>query len=171
MSSFTEAPSRCFRRPRTLAALVASRAPAAVVAFWLLGRRSVELGFFPDLGLPGAIRRLCGATWGDGRTFEEPAREWRAPAPTPSGAGAKVRRLSDLTGETQGTGVRPSEPVSPRQLRVTSRPHFPGLTGYRDVVANELSGPDGKPIPIDSRPGLSNLSDRELGLEFASDLP
>jgi hypothetical protein len=36
------------------------------------------------------------------------------------------------------------------------------LLGYRDVVANELSGPDGRPIPIDSRPDLSNLSDEEL---------
>jgi len=39
------------------------------------------------------------------------------------------------------------------------------------VGAIELSGPGGRPIPIDSRPDLSNLSDEELGLEFASDLP
>ena len=36
------------------------------------------------------------------------------------------------------------------------------LLGYRDVVANELNGPDGRPISIDSRPDLSNLSDEEL---------
>ena len=36
------------------------------------------------------------------------------------------------------------------------------LLGYRDVVANEVSGPDGRPISIDSRPDLSNLSDDEL---------
>jgi hypothetical protein len=36
------------------------------------------------------------------------------------------------------------------------------LLGYRDVVVNELSGPDGRPIPVDSRPDLSNLSDKEL---------
>lgn len=36
------------------------------------------------------------------------------------------------------------------------------LLGYRDVVANEVSGPDGRPISIDSRPDLSNLSDEEL---------
>ena len=36
------------------------------------------------------------------------------------------------------------------------------LLGYRDVVANEVSGPDGRPIPIESRPDLSNLSDEEL---------
>jgi hypothetical protein len=38
------------------------------------------------------------------------------------------------------------------------------LLGYRDVVASELSGPDGRPIPIESRPDLSNLSDEELEL-------
>ena len=37
------------------------------------------------------------------------------------------------------------------------------LLGYRDVVASELSGPDGRPISIDSRPDLSNLSDEEFG--------
>jgi hypothetical protein len=36
------------------------------------------------------------------------------------------------------------------------------LLGYRDVVSNEVSGPDGRPIPIESRPDLSNLSDEEL---------
>jgi hypothetical protein len=32
----------------------------------------------------------------------------------------------------------------------------------RVSVANEVSGPDGRPISIDSRPDLSNLSDEEL---------
>src|SRR3984885_10364135 len=36
------------------------------------------------------------------------------------------------------------------------------LLGYRDVLSNEHSGPDGGPIPIDSRPDLSQLSDEEL---------
>jgi len=36
------------------------------------------------------------------------------------------------------------------------------LLGYKDVVANEVRGPDGRPIPIKSRPDLSNLSDEEL---------
>ena len=36
------------------------------------------------------------------------------------------------------------------------------LLGYRDIIASELSGPDGRPIAIDSRPDLSNLSDEEL---------
>jgi hypothetical protein len=33
-----------------------------LAAFWLLGRRSAELAFFPDLGLPGAPRRFRGVT-------------------------------------------------------------------------------------------------------------
>jgi len=36
------------------------------------------------------------------------------------------------------------------------------LLGYRDVLSNEHSGPDGGPIPLDSRPDLSQLSDEEL---------
>src|SRR5215472_72003 len=36
------------------------------------------------------------------------------------------------------------------------------LLGYRDVLSNEHSGPDGKPISIESRPDLSHLSDEEL---------
>jgi hypothetical protein len=36
------------------------------------------------------------------------------------------------------------------------------LLGYRDVVANEHSGPDGRPISIDSRPDLSHLTEQEL---------
>ena len=36
------------------------------------------------------------------------------------------------------------------------------LLGYRDVVANEHNGPDGRPISIDSRPDLSHLSDEDL---------
>jgi hypothetical protein len=34
-----------------------------LAAFWLLGRRSAELAFFPDLGLSGATRRFRGVTW------------------------------------------------------------------------------------------------------------
>ena len=36
------------------------------------------------------------------------------------------------------------------------------LLGYRDVLSNEHSGPNGGPIPIDSRPDLSKLSDEEF---------
>ena len=36
------------------------------------------------------------------------------------------------------------------------------LLGYRDVLSNEHSGPDGRPISIESRPDLSHLSDEEL---------
>ena len=36
------------------------------------------------------------------------------------------------------------------------------LLGYRDVLSNEHSGPDGGPIPLDSRPDLSKLTDEEL---------
>jgi hypothetical protein len=44
------------------------------------------------------------------------------------------------------------------------------LLGYRDVLSNEHSGPDGGPIPIDARPDLSKLSDEELSqLEALSD--
>lgn len=44
------------------------------------------------------------------------------------------------------------------------------LLGYRDVLSNEHSGPDGGPIPIDARPDLSKLSDEELAqLETLSD--
>jgi hypothetical protein len=34
-----------------------------LAALWLLGRLLAGMAFFPDLGLPGATRRLCGATW------------------------------------------------------------------------------------------------------------
>jgi hypothetical protein len=47
----------------------------------------------------------------------------------------------------------------------TSRPPIfltKNLLGYRDAVANEVSGPDGRPIPIESGRNLSNLSDEEL---------
>jgi hypothetical protein len=36
------------------------------------------------------------------------------------------------------------------------------LLGYRDVVNNEHSGPNGSPIQVASRPDLSQLSDEEL---------
>jgi hypothetical protein len=57
ISSVSEAPSDRLSNPRTLAALLPSQAPAAglagLAAFWRLGRCSVELAFFRDLGLPG----------------------------------------------------------------------------------------------------------------------
>jgi len=36
------------------------------------------------------------------------------------------------------------------------------LIGYRDVVSNEHSGPDGSPIQIATNPDLSQLDDEEL---------
>ena len=36
------------------------------------------------------------------------------------------------------------------------------LLGYRDVVANEHSGPAGSPIQINAKPDLSLLTDEEL---------
>jgi hypothetical protein len=36
------------------------------------------------------------------------------------------------------------------------------LLGYRDVLSNEHSGPNGGPIPIDACPDLSRLSDEEF---------
>src|SRR5437660_10408522 len=36
------------------------------------------------------------------------------------------------------------------------------VLGYKDFVTNELSGPNGAPIAIDSRVQLSNLSHEEL---------
>ena len=36
------------------------------------------------------------------------------------------------------------------------------LLGYRDVVANEHSGPGGGPIAVDGRPDFSKLSNEEL---------
>jgi hypothetical protein len=36
------------------------------------------------------------------------------------------------------------------------------LLGYRDVVNNEHSGPDGGPIQVAGRPDLSQLSNEEL---------
>ena len=36
------------------------------------------------------------------------------------------------------------------------------LLGYRDYIANELSGPDGAPIAIGPAPELSELTDEEL---------
>jgi hypothetical protein len=37
---------------------------ACLTAFWLLGRRSAELAFFPDFGLAGAtLRSRDGVTW------------------------------------------------------------------------------------------------------------
>lgn len=36
------------------------------------------------------------------------------------------------------------------------------LLGYRDLVSNEHSGPDGSPIQIATNPDLSQLTDEEL---------
>jgi hypothetical protein len=36
------------------------------------------------------------------------------------------------------------------------------LLGYKDVVANEVSGPNGAAIEFDQKPDLSQLSDEEL---------
>lgn len=36
------------------------------------------------------------------------------------------------------------------------------LLGYRDVLSNEHSGPDGGPIAFEGRPDLSKLSDEEF---------
>ena len=36
------------------------------------------------------------------------------------------------------------------------------ILGYKDVSRSEHSGPDGGPIPIQTRPDLSRLSDEEL---------
>jgi hypothetical protein len=78
----------------------------------------------------------------------------------------KVQRFSDVMEQARAKGR-----VSVRRnlFRLASNGNVAAaiflaknLLGYRDVVANELSGPDGRPIPIDSRPDLSNLSDEEL---------
>ena len=36
------------------------------------------------------------------------------------------------------------------------------LLGYKDIVSNEHSGPDGSPIQLANKPDLSQLSDEEL---------
>ena len=78
----------------------------------------------------------------------------------------KVQRFSDVMEQARAKGR-----VSVRRnlFRVASNGNVAAsillaknLLGYRDVVASELSGPDGRPISIDSRPNLSNLSDEEL---------
>ena len=78
----------------------------------------------------------------------------------------KVERFSDVMEQARAKGR-----VSVRRnlFRLASNGNVAAaiflaknLLGYRDVVANELSGPDGRPIPIESRPDLSNLSDEEL---------
>jgi len=61
----------------------------------------------------------------------------------------KVQRFSDVMDQARAKGA-------------ASIFLAKNLLGYRDVVASELSGPDGRPISIDSRPNLSNLSDEEL---------
>ena len=78
----------------------------------------------------------------------------------------KVQRFSDVMEQARAKGR-----VSVRRylFRLASNGNVAAsiflaknLLGYRDVVASELSGPDGRPISIDSRPNLSNLSDEEL---------
>jgi hypothetical protein len=78
----------------------------------------------------------------------------------------KVQRFSDVMEQARAKGR-----VSVRRnlFRLASTGNVAAaiflaknLLGYRDVVASELSGPDGRPISIDSRPDLSNLSDEEL---------
>jgi len=78
----------------------------------------------------------------------------------------KVQRFSDVMDQARAKGR-----VSVRRnlFRLASNGNVAAaiflaknLLGYRDVVASELSGPDGRPISIDSRPDLSNLSDEEL---------
>jgi len=36
------------------------------------------------------------------------------------------------------------------------------LLGYRDIVSNEHSGPDGNPIQLESKPDYSQLTDDEI---------
>src|SRR6516225_9787016 len=78
----------------------------------------------------------------------------------------KVQRFSDVMDQARAKGR-----VSVRRnlFRLASNGNVAAsiflaknLLGYRDVVSNEVSGPDGRPIPIESRPDLSNLSDEEL---------
>ena len=78
----------------------------------------------------------------------------------------KVQRFSDVMEQARAKGR-----VSVRRslFRLASNGNVAAsiflaknLLGYRDVVANEVSGPDGRPISIDSRPDLSNLSEDEL---------
>jgi hypothetical protein len=72
----------------------------------------------------------------------------------------KVQRFSDVMEQARAKGR-----VSVRRnlFRLASNGNVAAsiflaknLLGYRDVVASELSGPDGRPISIDSRPDLSN---------------
>jgi hypothetical protein len=80
--------------------------------------------------------------------------------------GRKVPRFSDVMEQARAKGR-----VSVRRnlFRLASNGNVAAaillaknLVDYRDVVAEEVSGPDGRPIPIESRPDLSNLSDEEL---------